>query len=42
MERAATNIYLSAVDASRAGEALLGGSLGGAAVVFRLTTATKP
>lgn len=34
-----SNIYLSAGDASRAGEPLLGGSLGGAAVVFRLRTA---
>ncbi|WP_312160483.1 CHAT domain-containing protein [Phenylobacterium sp.] len=37
-----SNIYLSAADASRPGEALLGGSLGGAAVVFRLTTAGEP
>lgn len=37
-----SNIYLSAADASRPGEALLGGSLGGSAVVFRLATAAKP
>ncbi|CAN7535150.1 CHAT domain-containing protein [Phenylobacterium sp. LjRoot164] len=32
-----SNLYLSAADASRPGEALLGGSLGGAAVVLRLS-----
>ncbi|MGH6999201.1 MAG: CHAT domain-containing protein, partial [Phenylobacterium sp.] len=36
-----SNLYLSAADASRPGEALLGGSLGGAAVVFRLSTAER-
>lgn len=37
-----SNIYLSAADASRPSEVLLGGSLGGAAVVFRLTTVAEP
>ena len=32
-----SNLYLSDIDASRPGEALLGGSLGGQAVVFKLT-----
>ena len=33
-----SNLYLSDIDASRPGEALLGGALGGQAVVFRLTS----